>query len=192
MEGGKLGRAGVGNASDGCCGRGGALPAAWLHLPRPGGDDPSEARASRPFLPISPAGTARPAPPIGCRFRDASDSANQRGEARFGNFFLPGPGAVRSSRGGARREGPQEARATARKAGVERACWRLGARRATHSGTPARLSFTLVAFICSCACLRIDKGTIGQRNPGIRNSWYRVTLESALPNSKNAILAQNA
>lgn len=112
MEGGKLGRAGVGNASDGCCGRGGALPAAWLHLPRPGGDDPSEARASRPFLPISPAGTARPAPPIGCRFRDASDSANQRGEARFGNFFLLGPGAVQSSRGGARREGPQEARAT--------------------------------------------------------------------------------
>lgn len=112
MESGKLGRASVGNASDGCCGRGGALPAAWLHLPRPGGDDPSEARASRPFLPISLAGTARPAPPIGWRFRDASDSANQRGEARFGNFFLLGPGAVRSSRGGAWREGRPEARAT--------------------------------------------------------------------------------
>lgn len=47
----------------------------------PGGDDSSEARAGRPFLPSSLAGTARCAPPIGCRSRDASDSANQRKEA---------------------------------------------------------------------------------------------------------------
>lgn len=106
----------MGDTSDGCCGRGGDLPAAWLHLPCPGGDDPSEARASRPFLPTSLAGTARFAPPIGCRSRDASDSANQRGEARFGNFFPLGPGAAEPShRSG--REGPQEAPATGREGG---------------------------------------------------------------------------
>lgn len=100
------------------------------------------------------------------------------------------PGAAPPSPRGARREELQEARATWP---IGRA-WRglLEARCSpchTLSRTPARLSFTLVAFICPCSCARIDKGAIGRRNPGIR---FQVTLESVLPNSKNAILAQIA
>lgn len=72
------------------------------------------------------------------------------------------------------RRGRWRLRPLAGTAGVEWAGWRLGARRATHSETPARLSFTLVPFI-SCSCPRIDKGAIGRRNPGIRSSWYMVT-----------------
>lgn len=111
------------------------------HLPSSGGEDPREARASRPFLPTSPIGTARPVPPIGCRAWDASDSANHRGEARFRNFFslfLPlGPRSCsakprRCPAGGA----AGGAGHLAHRAGVKRACWRLGAHRATHS--PAR------------------------------------------------------
>lgn len=70
--------------------------------------------------------TAVPAPSAPCCPRlplaaapgIASGLANQRREARFGNFFPLGPGASPPSYGGARREGVREVRA----AGPEDGC----------------------------------------------------------------------
>lgn len=111
-----------------------------------------------PRLPLAAALGTRPTRPI---------SAGKRG---LETFFPPlGPGSARPSLGGGAGRGRRRCRSLAGKTGVERACPWLGPRRATHSGTPARL-FTLVAFVCPCSCARIDKGAIGRRNPGIRNS----------------------
>lgn len=147
--------------------------------PQPGSTYPARAAtvpARRGLAGLS----CRPAPPaprgprlpLAAGSRDASDSANQRGEARFGNFFPSRPRQGRAKPWGAGRGGAAGGADhwPGRRACVERACWRLGPRRATHSGTLARRSFTLVAFVCSCSCARIDKGAIGRRNPGIRNS----------------------
>lgn len=161
-----------------------APAATWLHLPRPGDDDPRQGAGQQgptavpapsapccPRLPLAAAPGTRLARPI---------SAEKRG---LETFSPQGPGASPPSYCGVGREGAREVRA----AGQEDGCGEgLQAAPCTRCHAPARLSFTLVAFIRSCSCSRRDKGAVGRRIPGFRSTWYRVTLESALPKSRNA------
>lgn len=176
---------GLGDAPAGCCGRGRPRQQPGFTYPARATTIPARRGPAGPDRGPSPVRTLLPASPIGCRARDASGSANQRREARFGNFFPLGPGASPPSYGGEGGRGCGRCGLLARKTGVERSCRRLRARGATHPGTPSRLSFTLVAFIRSCP--KRDKGAVGIRTPGFRSNWYRVTLESALPKSRNVI-----
>lgn len=108
----------MGDASAECCGRGRPRPQPGFTYPARATTIPARRGPAGPERGPSPVRTSLPASPIGCRARDASGSANQRREARFGNFFPLGPGASPPSYGGAGREGAREVRA----AGPEDGC----------------------------------------------------------------------
>lgn len=158
-----------------------APAATWLHLPRPGDDDPRQGAGQQgptavpapsapccPRLPLAAAPRTRLARPI---------SAEKRG---LETFSPQGPGALPPSYGGVGREGAREVRTAGQEAGCGEG---LQAAPCTRCHAPRN---TRTPLLHTGGLYPLALASVGRRTPGFRSTWYRVTLENALPKSRNA------